>query len=221
MRMVAQPNRPTAEDHAPDSMRRCLASGLVKNKDVLLRFVLDPHGVIAPDVDERLPGRGFWLSADRDFLKKACTKNLFAKAARSPVTVPDDLCDRVEALLVRRCLHLIGLARRAGGAVFGYEKVRARLRSGRGGLVFVASDASAGARDTRRGLTHGFTVVDVLRANELAMTDGRDRIVHLMVEPGALAVRLKREAGRLSGFRRSSLIGPEYMNTKGNMKRDG
>lgn len=219
--MVALLNHPTADDHVSDAMRRCLASGLVKDKDVLLRFVVGPRNDVVPDVDERLPGRGFWLSADREFLKKACTKNLFAKAARSSVIVPDDLCDRVEALLVRRCLHLIGLARRAGEVVFGYEKVRARLRSGRSGLVFVASDASPGARERMRGLTSGSTVVDVLRASELALTDGRNRIVHLMVEPGALTVRLKRETGRLSGFRRSVSIGPEEMKTKGSMKRDG
>ena len=68
---------------------------------------------VVPDIEGRLPGRGFWLSADRDVVNKALAKNAFARAARRPVVAPGDLADRIESLLLRRCVELLGMARRA------------------------------------------------------------------------------------------------------------
>jgi predicted RNA-binding protein YlxR (DUF448 family) len=42
-----------------------------------------PDGEIAPDILEKLPGRGIWVSAERDAIETmAVKKNLFARAAR-------------------------------------------------------------------------------------------------------------------------------------------
>lgn len=185
-------------------LRRCLVTGAVRPKDQMVRFVIGPDSEIVADVEERLPGRGFWLSADRDVLMKAGAKHLFAKAARRAVRVPDDLADRVEHALVRRCLSLIGLARRAGQAVVGYERAREWLKSGRDGIVVAAVDGSAGGRARLEALARGPSIA-ALRANEMGAAAGRDRAVHIVVSPGRLADSLRREAGRLAGFRRSTV----------------
>ncbi len=187
-------------DETDKTMRRCIVSGVVQAKDGMIRFVLDPNREVVADVDERLPGRGFWLSADRDTLKKACAKHVFAKAARGPVHVPDNLVDLVEAALVRRCLNLVGLARRAGQAVVGYEKAREWLQSGRPGIVITAVDGSTGDRSKLEALASGVPIA-VLRADELGAAAGRERAVHVVVSLGRLANSLKREAARLAGFR--------------------
>jgi hypothetical protein len=44
-----------------------------------------------------------------------------------------------------------------------------------------------------------------LRADELGAAAGRDRAVHIVLSPGRLADSLKREAGRLAGFRRADV----------------
>ena len=188
-------------DRQSGPLRRCLVSGAVRPKDQMVRFVISPDGEIVADVEERLPGRGFWLSADRDVLMKAGTKHLFAKAARRAVRVPEDLTDRVEHALVRRCLSLIGLARRAGQAVVGFEKAREWLNSGRDGVVVAAADGSAGGRAKLEALASGPSIA-VLTADEIGAAAGRDRAVHIVVSPGRLADSLRREAGRLAGFRR-------------------
>jgi hypothetical protein len=187
-------------------MRRCIVSGAVRPKDEMVRFVVGPNDEIVADVEERLPGRGFWLSADRDVLMKAGAKHMFAKAARRPVRVPDDFADQVEGALVRRCLSLVGLARRAGQAVVGYEKSREWLKSGRAGIVVAASDGSAAGRAKLEALASGAPIA-VLRADELGAAAGRDRAVHMVVSPGRLADSLKREAERLAGFRRAGVRG--------------
>ena len=80
-----------------ETARKCIVSGDLKPKAEMIRFVVGPEDDIVPDLDEKLPGRGLWLSAEADVLKTACVKNSFARAARRGVKVPDGLSDRVEA----------------------------------------------------------------------------------------------------------------------------
>ena len=141
------------------------------------------------------------MSAQRDMVNTACAKNLFAKAARARVAVPADLADRVERLLARRCLDLIGLARRAGKAVTGAEKVRGLLSGGRAGVLLQASDGAAGGRAKLRALARDVPVIGCFTCAELGHVFGRDFAVHAAIARDALAERLVAEAGRLAGFR--------------------
>jgi hypothetical protein len=70
----------------------------------------------------------------------------FARAARGPVSVPTDLSALLQAGLIRRISDFLGLARRAGQAVAGFEKAREVLRTGRSRLVLQASDGSEAER---------------------------------------------------------------------------
>ena len=107
-----------AAQTAASPQRRCIASGEVRDRARLLRFVIGPDGTVVPDIDERLPGRGLWLTPRRDIVATAAAKGLFAKAARRRVVLPSDLAGEVEQLLRARCLALLGLARRAGQLQF-------------------------------------------------------------------------------------------------------
>ena len=70
------------KDRSDGPERKCIATGEVAPKRGLIRFVVSPDGVVVPDVLERLPGRGIWVSADRAALDLAVKKNLFSRAAR-------------------------------------------------------------------------------------------------------------------------------------------
>ena len=119
------------DDDVPmaDSERRCLGTGEVRPRVGMLRFVVapDPALGLVPDLAGDLPGRGLWVSADRTALERALARNAFARAARGPLRIAPDLSARVEAGLVRRLVDWLGLARRAGAAVAGFEKTRAAL----------------------------------------------------------------------------------------------
>ena len=187
--------------------RRCLASREPREREGLVRFVLDPEGRVVPDVDGRLPGRGMWLSADRDVVNRAVARNLFARAARGRAVADPDLPGRIESLLARRCLDLLGLARRAGEAASGYDAVRAMLLAGEAGLVLAARDGAAGGREKLRALARGLPVITAFASPELGAALGRDGgIVHAAVARGRLARRLLTEATRLAGFRPDSLV---------------
>ena len=45
--------------------RRCIVTGEVQPKAGLIRFVAGPDGQVVPDLAEKLPGRGIWVTADR------------------------------------------------------------------------------------------------------------------------------------------------------------
>jgi len=183
------------------SLRKCIASGQARPRDEMIRFVAGPLGELVPDLDESLPGRGIWLSAARDMLNTALDKDLFARAARRKVKIPADLADMLEGLMVRRGLNFLGLARRAGGVVAGYEKTVAWLGEGKTGVLLQALDGAPGGREKVRALAGNLPTVDVFTARELGHALGRDNAVHVMVAGGPLAESLIREAGRLMAFR--------------------
>ena len=117
--MYSQSDQQTASTAATGKSRdrRCFVTYVRKPTDELVRFVVAPDNSIVPDLAERLPGRGLWLSSSRETVNTACAKRLFAKAAGGSVTVRDDLADAIEEQLHKRCLDLLGMARRAGEAV--------------------------------------------------------------------------------------------------------
>ena len=206
---------PRRGEESPE--RRCIASGEVRPKDQLLRFVIGPEDRVVLDLSGTLPGRGLWLSARRDMIEKACARNLFARAAKSSAQVPEDLMEQVEQALRRRCLDLIGLARRAGQAVSGFDKVRAWLVSGRAAVLIEASDGSADGRGkisaVGRGVTPGLPIVELFDAATLGQTMGRDRAVHVAMTRGRLSLRFLADAGRLAevvpACHLAAAVGPE------------
>ena len=201
--LTAGPPTAPAEDERGGPLRRCIVTRLILPKERLLRFVVDSDGVVVPDLEGRLPGRGIWLQARRDIVETACAKGSFARAARASVKVPDGLGARIEALLRRRCLDLIGLARRAGQVAAGFEQARAWLHDGRAAVLIAASDAAAGGRGRLAGLARELPLVELFTAAELGAALGRERAVHVALARGSLARRLVLETQRLAGFARA------------------
>ena len=193
------------EDSADDrkaTVRRCIVTRAVRPKAELLRFVIAPDTTVVPDLAGALPGRGVWVSSRREALDKACKANMFARSAKTAARVPEDLAARVESMLARRCVELLGLARRAGQAVGGYEKVRDWIARDRAGLLIEAADGAADGRAKVTGAARGTPVLSCLTAGELGAAFGRDRAVHAAVAAGGFARRLQDEMHRLAGFRR-------------------
>ena len=194
------------DDVPPDEpesgpLRRCIVTGERLAKETMVRCVVGPDGTIVPDVGAALPGRGLWLTSRRDIVATAVKKRAFDRAARRSVTVPADLADRIEMLLVQRCREAVGLARRSGKAVAGFEKVGQAIRKGGVGLLLAASDGAHDGRHKIAAMAPGLPVMDRLDAAELGAAFGRDHVVHGAIGAGALAARLLLDSARLAGFR--------------------
>ncbi len=181
--------------------RRCIATGEVQPKAGLIRFVVGPDGTVVPDLAEKLPGRGIWVAANRASLTKAVTKKLFARAAKQSVSMPETLVEDVERQLARRVVDGISLARKAGRAVAGYEKVKSWLATGEAVILIQASDGSGRGKSKLSSPPGKGTYIGVLTASELGLAFGREHVIHAALAGGGLTKRVVEDASRLSGLR--------------------
>lgn len=186
--------------------RRDIVSGEIMSEHCLIRFVADPDGNIVPDVAAKLPGRGAWVSASRGAIGEAVEKKLFARALKAPVKAGADLAERTEKALVTRILGDLGLARRGGNLVLGFDNVARMLDSARPPALLV--EASDGASDGKRKLYNAAharelkpVVMESLTSAELGLALGRENVIHAAVHPGGLAERLILDAQRLKALR--------------------
>ena len=189
------------EKDQDDPERKCIVTGESQPKAGLIRFCLGPDDMVVPDILGKLPGRGFYVTADRAAIDKAAKKGLFARAARQPVKVPENLTDLIESLLVRRVVDLISLCRKANSAVMGYEKVKDWLQSGKARVLVQASDGSERGKTKLRAPEGEGHFIGLLTAGEMGLAFGRERAIHAALGAGGLTTRVVEEAARLSGLR--------------------
>jgi len=144
-----------------------------------------------------------YVTADRAALDTAVKKRLFSKGAKRQVSLPDGLIDEVEQALVRRVLDRISMARKAGDAVAGFERVKEWLDRDRAAILLQASDGSERGKSKlyRPGGRGSF--FDILTAQELGLSFGRERVIHAALAAGRLADLFRDDAVRLSGVRTS------------------
>lgn len=189
-----------SKDRQDGPERKCIATGEVQPKHGLIRFVLGPDGQVVPDIAGKLPGRGVYVAADRAALDKAAKRNLFARGLKAPTKVPDGLTDTVEALLLRRLIDLISLARKSGAAVAGYEKVKSWLDQEHARVLIQATDGSSRGK-SKLSTPHFGKYIGWLTADELGMAFGRQTVIHAALASGGLSERVVEEAQRLRGLR--------------------
>jgi predicted RNA-binding protein YlxR (DUF448 family) len=200
--VVNPPPTPEGEPDEPEMkgpLRRCLATREVLPKEAMIRFVVGPENQVVPDLAGRLPGRGMWLKADARALETALKKGGFSRAAKGGVKVPDNLAEVLRYLLSERLADLLGMARRAGAAVAGFQKVQEWLQAGRVGVLVEATDGSEAERARLVGRAE-LPVVVALPRERMGQAFGREAAVHVAIAPGRLADAIRQEASRLSGL---------------------
>ena len=185
-------------EHA--SERRCIVRGESGDKDLLIRFAISPDGVVVPDITEKLPGRGIWVSADATCISEAITKKMFGRAAKQPATAPTTLLDQTRTLLGQRVTSLLGLAKKAGDLAVGADAVLDGLKTKSLAAVAVAADASASGADDMRQRTSLPVIQTCLTAADLGAAIGRDNAVYLGLPRTKLGNSLMRDFLRHNGL---------------------
>ena len=217
--VAARPAKTLAE---ASRERRDIVSGEVMAEARLIRFVADPDGLAVPDLARKLPGRGIWVAADRTSVETAAKRGLFARSAKARVTAPKDLADQVAALLRRRLLAGLGLARRSGDLTSGFEKVCATISSGKAAGLIEASD---GAPDGRRKVmavvrrqASGPDVFGLFSSEELGLALGLENVIHTAFLAGRASGRWTEDVRRFAGF--SPLLPEDWREEPGEAKRE-
>ena len=196
---------PAGKQGDKERARRCIVTGAVAPEAELVRFVAGPGGVVVPDLARRLPGRGLWVRASRGDVELAARKGAFSRAAKAQLKAPADLADQVEALMRRRLLQALGLARRAGELTWGFEKVASAISAGKVAWMIEAADGSADGRRKLLGpagrVSPSPRLIGVFTSAELGLALGLGNVIHLAFLAGRGAVRWTSDVERLSGFR--------------------
>jgi predicted RNA-binding protein YlxR (DUF448 family) len=201
----AQPQNAPKTHAEANRQRKDIVLGEAVDEARLVRFVAGPDGVVVPDVARKLPGRGMWVASDRESVAAAVKKNAFSRSAKAKLSAPADLADQVEHLLAKRVLDGLGLARRSGGIISGYEKVLAALASGKTAWLIEAAD---GAEDGRRKVFSAARkalkpprILGMFTSDELGLALGGENVIHTALLAGRGTDRWTLDVERLSGFR--------------------
>lgn len=200
------------KDSGPE--RRCILSGETAPREVLVRLVASPEGLVLPDVQEKAPGRGAWIGVSRADLAEAQAKGrlkgALARAFKTgDLEVPENLPQMVEDALRRVLLDRLGLEMRVGRLILGTQRIAEHARGGAISLLLHASDAS---EDGRKKLDQAWRVgreaegsgergLELpLDRNALSVALGRDNVVHLALADDAAVARVMKPLTRLMHY---------------------
>ena len=183
------------------ALRKCLVTGAITPKQDLIRFVIDPENILIADIEQTLPGRGYWVKADRQTILRAIQRNIFIKKINERFTIDKNLLLRLETQIKNKILQNISLSRKAGKAIFGFDKIKASLLNQSIHLLIQALDGSE--REKRRILTKTIpNVIDnCLTGSELGQAFGREKVVHCALFESHFIEKIIFNAKRLNNLK--------------------
>jgi predicted RNA-binding protein YlxR (DUF448 family) len=188
--------------------RLCASTGKVRPIDDMIRFVVSPEGSAVPDLKQRLPGRGVWITATRTALGQAIARKAFARSFKRNVRVAPDLLDSTERLLERAALDSLAIAYKARRVVAGFAKVEAALVEGDAAALLHASDAAPdgvrklNAAARRNSDDRGsVAVLAAFTSAQLDLALGRSNVVHAALLAGPESKAVLARLARLERFR--------------------
>lgn len=196
------------------SERSCAVTRQACDPGDLIRFVLAPDASVVPDLDRKLPGRGVWLTANREIVEKAIKTKAFSRGFKAEAKADPALPERLDAMLLRRTADTLALANKAGLVSVGFQQVDSALEKGTVAVVVHGADAAADGcskldkkfRAIQRDLERPAPIVTALTLSEISLAMGRPSVVHAALIPGGLTERFLREAGRLVRYRTSPAV---------------
>jgi len=170
------------------ALRTCLACKTTREKQVLLRLIVDNEGQIWPDFSAKLPGRGVYLCLEQACLESITDKRLGILRRDFSPQLPqwNVLQKRMFDMLSQRLNQLLNGVKRQ--AVIGRDAVMHQMWDKKPLLVLLAADAGDAlvrqvndamekrALGEMKSAGHGITIVSLLDAESLGSALGREKI---------------------------------------------
>jgi hypothetical protein len=206
--------------------RQCALDREVHPVSALLRFVAGPDGMVVPDIRNRLPGRGVWITNSANHLREAIKKKVFSRGLKEKTTLPPDLVEMVARLLRQDALQMLSFANKSGAVTTGFAKIEG-MRPPVLALV-QARDGSeaelarlAGLMKTRGRGNAAPEPIRLFASHELALSLGREHVIHAALNTLDAAAVFVERARRLADFERSGPVQPVTVGTNGPSVIDG
>ena len=183
------------------SIRKCLVTGINTDKKHLIRFVIDPKKNLIADIEQTLPGRGYWVQAEREIILKALKNKVFFKAISDKITIQLNLLDIIEKQIKQKLINQISLSRKAGKAIFGFDKIKSILASKTINLLIQANDGSI--KEKKRIVVKSIPQIidNCLSGSELGKIFGKDWVVHCAILDAKISEKMIFNANRLNNLK--------------------
>jgi len=194
--------------------RKCIVKRQTAERDELLRFVLGTSqedgnqakpGVVVPDLKEKLPGRGVWVSCKKSCVEEAVQKKLFSRGFKAPCIVSGDLPDIVDALLEKRCLDTLSLAKKAGQVVKGFDKVYSAMSKTTLEILIEATDgAEGGQKKLEKKFLAVFPegkIIKLFTSWQMDMAFGSTNVIHAAITHGNMTQNVLAAIDKLAKYR--------------------
>jgi predicted RNA-binding protein YlxR (DUF448 family) len=183
--------------------RLCVVTRKVRPMTELIRFVAAPDGNVMADLKHKLPGRGVWVSAERNAVAEAVKRGAFARGLRRPVRAAPDLPDTVEAQFLRAVLDALAIAQKAGAVAAGFVRVEKALTGPDIAAVLHAAEAGHdGVRKIESALRgRNIRVISGLTSAQLDLALARSNVVHAALLAGRPSETVLARYDRLEHYR--------------------
>lgn len=128
------------------TIRTCILTRKTYEKNCLIRFVISPDLQIVPDLKQKLPGKGLYITPNKQLLEKAITTSILIKAFKAKfkkeVNLDKNMAQIVENLLIKRAISSIALGRKSGVIINGALSCEKAIREGLVKLILHTKGAS-------------------------------------------------------------------------------
>lgn len=203
-----------ASDTETGPERTCIVTRAKGSPQDMIRFVVGPDQTVVPDIRQKLPGRGVWVTARADKVAEAVKRQAFARGFKAKVATSATLADELDLLLRQDCLQFLSLVNKAGLAVAGFTKVEAAIEAGRiAGLLHAAEAGTDGVRKLGQALRRRFgedrlpPQIKLFAGEQLDLALGRTNVIHAALLAGAASEAFVTRCRRAMAYR--SNIVPE------------
>ncbi len=194
-----------------ETHRTCIVTNIALNKDELIRFVVGPGDEIVPDLREKLPGRGVWVTNSKKCVEQAVKNNCFAARFRKKVKAGSNLAHDIENYLLADIVRGLSIARKSGLVTIGFSKVDSLARNGEIKILFHARDGrDDGLRKIKSALNAGLSAglykkgipvpFERLSSSELDGALGTLNTVHAALQSGGMTTAMKMKIERLNKY---------------------
>ncbi len=217
--MLAEHEQMTADDTDPgpksrrgEALRTCIVTRKEGSPADLIRFVVDPDGMVIPDLKAVLPGRGAWVEAKATTLALAMKKKAFTRAFKREVKVDPELVARVEALIQAQTLSALSLANKAGQILTGYDTIERSFAKGKIVALFHATDAasdgirklSAASRRILGEDAERIARCQIFSSDQMDLALGKQNVIHAALLAGPAAQNFLARCAMMERFNPSS-----------------
>jgi predicted RNA-binding protein YlxR (DUF448 family) len=183
-----------------NSVRKCIVSGEVMEKEQLIRFVNSPDNIIIPDFKNRLGGKGVWVEAKKSILAKAIEKNSFAKALKTKIKVDKTLLEMVEKAYLKKGLDYISFAKKAGVLITGFEKVKEIIIKDKILFLIEAKDSDGDGKSKMLKIASKLPIFELYKTEELDKALNKINTVHIAIRKSEMGNSVYKELNKIELF---------------------